>query len=74
MGDWEKLDQNERHFIKRWLENLAPRFLVAVQEAEARTFYGFQIMIEVVFQNNEKGFDENLPTVLYWLIVVVKFQ
>lgn len=59
IGDWEKLSDNERHFIKHVLaffaasdgivlENLAARFLVEVQEAEARTFYGFQIMIEGV--------------------------
>ena len=58
LHDWEnKLNQNERHFIKHVLaffaasdgivnENLAVNFLNEVQYPEARCFYGFQIMIE----------------------------
>lgn len=55
--DWEdKLSDNERHFISRVLaffaasdgivnENLVERFSNDVQAAEARCFYGFQIMM-----------------------------
>jgi ribonucleotide reductase beta subunit family protein with ferritin-like domain len=55
--DWEKLSDNERHFISHVLaffaasdgivnENLAVNFSSEVQSAEARCFYGFQIAIE----------------------------
>jgi ribonucleotide reductase beta subunit family protein with ferritin-like domain len=56
--DWhDKLNANERHFIKHVLaffaasdgivnENLAMRFYNDVQIPEARMFYGFQIMME----------------------------
>jgi ribonucleoside-diphosphate reductase beta chain len=56
--DWnEKLNDNERHFIKHVLaffaasdgivnENLAVNFMNEVQYPEARCFYGFQIMME----------------------------
>lgn len=56
--DWaEKLNDDERHFIKHVLaffaasdgivnENLAVNFLKEVQYPEARCFYGFQVMIE----------------------------
>lgn len=56
--DWqEKLNEEERFFIKHILaffaasdgivnENLGVNFLSEVQYAEARCFYGFQIMIE----------------------------
>lgn len=57
LADWEKLNDNERHFIKHVLaffaasdgivnENLAEQFLSEVQVPEARCFYGFQIAIE----------------------------
>ncbi|KAI0832534.1 ribonucleotide reductase [Trametes gibbosa] len=58
--DWNhKLNENERHFISYVLaffaasdgivnENLVERFSNEVQAAEARCFYGFQIMIENV--------------------------
>lgn len=57
LSDWEKLNDDERHFIKHILaffaasdgivnENLAERFLSEVQSPEARCFYGFQIAIE----------------------------
>jgi ribonucleoside-diphosphate reductase beta chain len=57
-ADWEnKLNDNERHFVKHVLaffaasdgivnENLAINFLNEVQYPEARFFYGFQIMME----------------------------
>jgi ribonucleoside-diphosphate reductase beta chain len=57
-ADWNnKLNDNERHFVKHVLaffaasdgivnENLAINFLNEVQYPEARCFYGFQIMIE----------------------------
>jgi ribonucleotide reductase beta subunit family protein with ferritin-like domain len=56
---WEKLTDNERHFIKMILaffaasdgivlENLGMRFMSEVQQSEARAFYGFQIMMENV--------------------------
>ena len=56
--DWEeKLSKDEKFFISRVLaffaasdgivnENLVERFSSEVQIAEARCFYGFQIMIE----------------------------
>ena len=56
--DWnEKLNDDERHFIKHILaffaasdgivnENLAENFLAEVQYTEAKFFYGFQIAIE----------------------------
>merc|ERR1711957_237479 len=55
--DWEKLTDDERHFISHVLaffaasdgivnENLAMRFSNEVQLPEARCFYGFQIAIE----------------------------
>ena len=56
--DWEeKLNDDERHFIKHVLaffaasdgivnENLAENFVSEVQYAEAKFFYGFQIMME----------------------------
>jgi ribonucleoside-diphosphate reductase beta chain len=56
--DWrEKLNEDEKHFIKHVLaffaasdgivnENLGVNFLSEVQYAEARCFYGFQIMME----------------------------
>lgn len=57
IGDWERLTDNERHFISHVLaffaasdgivnENLAGQFATEVQIAEARCFYGFQIAIE----------------------------
>jgi ribonucleotide reductase beta subunit family protein with ferritin-like domain len=50
--DWERLTDNERHFIKHVLaffaasdgivlENLAQRFMTEIQVPEARCFYGF---------------------------------
>ena len=60
LWDWhDKLTANERHFISYVLaffaasdgivnENLVERFSNEVQAAEARCFYGFQIMIENV--------------------------
>ena len=55
--DWEKLTQDEKHFISHVLaffaasdgivnENLAMRFFNEVQIPEARCFYGFQIAME----------------------------
>jgi len=57
LADWEKLNDNERHFISHVLaffaasdgivnENLVERFSQEVQVPEARCFYGFQIAIE----------------------------
>merc|ERR1719409_1972150 len=57
MPDWEKLSDDERHFVSHVLaffaasdgivnENLAMRFSNEVQLPEARCFYGFQIAIE----------------------------
>ncbi|KAF6748783.1 ribonucleoside-diphosphate reductase [Ephemerocybe angulata] len=56
-ADWLNLSDNERHFISHVLaffaasdgivnENLVERFSSDVQIAEARAFYGFQIMTE----------------------------
>ncbi|GAB3299375.1 ribonucleoside-diphosphate reductase small subunit [Hymenobacter tenuis] len=55
--DWENLNDGERHFISHVLaffaasdgivnENLAVNFMQEVQMAEARCFYGFQVMME----------------------------
>lgn len=58
MHDWDnKLNDNERYFVSHVLaffaasdgivnENLVERFSSEVQAAEARCFYGFQIMME----------------------------
>lgn len=57
MKDWNSLSHDEQFFITRILaffassdgivlENLAERFMSDVQIAEARCFYGFQIMME----------------------------
>lgn len=57
LGNWENLNDGERHFIKHVLaffaasdgivnENLALNFVHEVQLPEARCFYGFQIMME----------------------------
>lgn len=59
MKDWEKLNENERHFIKHILgffagsdgivmENLATRFSRDVQWPEARFFYACQNLLEAV--------------------------
>lgn len=56
-ADWDKLNEDERHFIKHVLaffaasdgivlENLVERFMNDIQIPEARCFYGFQIGIE----------------------------
>lgn len=55
--DWDQLNDGERHFISHVLaffaasdgivnENLAVNFMQEVQMAEARCFYGFQVMME----------------------------
>jgi len=57
LNDWEKLNSNEKHFIKYVLaffsssdgivlENLAQQFCTEIQIPEARCFYGFQIAME----------------------------
>ena len=57
LKDWEQLNEDEQHFLKHVLaffaasdgivnENLVMNFANEVQWAEARTFYGFQIMME----------------------------
>ena len=57
LNDWEKLTNDEKHFVSMVLaffaasdgivlENLAIRFMNDVQLSEARAFYGFQIAIE----------------------------
>jgi ribonucleotide reductase beta subunit family protein with ferritin-like domain len=57
MAHWNKLTDDERHFIKYILaffaasdgivlENLGVRFMTEVQLPEARAFYGFQIAME----------------------------
>ncbi len=57
LKDWNNLNDGERHFISHILaffaasdgivnENLAVNFLSEVQYAEAKCFYGFQIMME----------------------------
>jgi len=55
--DWQKLDDDSKHFISLVLaffassdgivlENLALRFFGEIQSAEVRAFYGFQIAME----------------------------
>lgn len=57
LKDWANLNEGEQHFIKHILaffaasdgivnENLAENFVSEVQYAEAKFFYGFQIMME----------------------------
>lgn len=57
LNDWNKLNEDERYFIKNILaffagsdgivlENLSKRFLSEIQIPEARCAYGFQLMIE----------------------------
>lgn len=57
MKDWERLKEDEKHFVKHVLaffaasdgivnENLIERFSTEVQVPEARSFYGFQIAVE----------------------------
>lgn len=57
LKDWEGLNEGEKHFISHVLaffaasdgivnENLAENFVSEVQYAEAKFFYGFQIMME----------------------------
>lgn len=57
MKDWMSLNDGERHFVSHILaffaasdgivnENLAENFVSEVQYAEAKFFYGFQIMME----------------------------
>ena len=59
LAHWEKLNDNERHFIKHILgffagsdgivmENLATRFTREVQWPEAKFFYGCQNLLEAV--------------------------
>jgi ribonucleoside-diphosphate reductase beta chain len=59
MKDWNKLNTNEKYFIKNILgffagsdgivqENLASRFMKEVQLPEARNYYSVQMMIEAV--------------------------
>ena len=59
LGDWDKLNADEKQFISMVLaffaasdgivsENLASRFMGDVQLSEARAFYGFQIAIEAI--------------------------
>ena len=57
LKDWDKLNEDEKKFIKMVLaffaasdgvvlENLAVRFMGDVQVSEARAFYGFQVAME----------------------------
>jgi len=57
LSDWERLNDDERHFIKHVLaffaasdgivsENLAVNFIKEITNPEARCFYGFQIAME----------------------------
>lgn len=59
LKDWEKLNDDERHFIKHILaffnqsdsivnDNLVEHFLGEVQYPEAKAFYGFQYQMETV--------------------------
>ena len=60
LNDWDnRMTDGERHFVSHVLaffaasdgivnENLVERFSTEVQATEARCFYGFQIMIEII--------------------------
>ena len=59
LEDWEKLNENERHFIKYILaffagsdgivnENLASNFMEEVQLSEAKSFYSYQMYNESI--------------------------
>jgi len=59
LNDWEKLNNDEKHFIKNIIgffagsdgiimENLAARFMNEVQITEARAFYSYQIFNESI--------------------------
>lgn len=59
LNDWNKLNDDERNFIKMVLaffsssdalvtDNLGTRFMNEVQVSEARAFYAFQIAIETI--------------------------
>lgn len=59
LADWERLSNDEKHFIKMILaffagsdgivnENLACRFMNEVQLCEAKSFYAFQMAIESI--------------------------
>jgi ribonucleoside-diphosphate reductase subunit M2 len=59
LNDWNKLNDDERNFIKMILaffsssdalvtDNLGTRFMNEVQPSEARAFYAFQIAIETI--------------------------
>ena len=59
LRDWAKLNDGERHFIKRILgffagsdglvmENLGQRFMNEVQVPEAKFFYSVQLMLETI--------------------------
>ena len=59
INDWNKLNENEQHFIKNIIgffagsdgiimENLASRFMNEVQIPEARAFYSYQIFNESI--------------------------
>lgn len=61
IGDWNKLNENEKYFISMILaffacmdglinENICLRFMGEVQNSEARLFYGFQMAIEGIHQ------------------------
>ena len=68
LHDWNnRLNNDERHFISHVLaffaasdgivnENLVERFSNEVQAAEARCFYGFQIMMSVLLFFSPKLF------------------
>ena len=61
LGDWNKMEDGERHFISLILaffacmdglinENICLRFFNDIQNSEARLFYGFQVAMEGVHQ------------------------
>jgi ribonucleoside-diphosphate reductase subunit M2 len=84
-NDWQnKLNDNERHFISHVLaffaasdgivnENLVERFSNEVQAAEARCFYGFQIMMYVtvlfLVLNLTSALRENIHSETYSLLI-----
>ena len=83
MSDWEKLKDDEKHFIKHVLaffaasdgivnENLVERFMQEVQIPEARCFYGFQVFICKYQILNEQTFSFVSLRRLRWKTSTVK--
>ena len=76
-ADWERLTDNERHFIANVLaffaasdgiivENLAQRFCSDVTVPEARCFYGFQMAMENIHSETCAAYRDCLHWWRWW--------